>query len=470
MLAAPDNASVRRSVVPPRAARSIWFAALWTGAGTAALCAAVSIAAVAVCWLPASGSAGSAGSALRAGLLTFLAAVHGGITVDAVAADFVPLGMTIMVALLAWRAGAGLADVAADLDEHEPGRLVGAGLMQAGAFALACALAGRIATLGSSSVPAFGVTLAAFVLFLVSGGVSFVRHSPLGLDLGLAAPAWVSRAGRAAVAMVAVYLVGGALLAAASLAMHHEKVQALSTQVGGGWSGVPILLLGALAAPNAVIAGSSYLAGPGFAVGSGNGVTLISGGHGLVPAFPILGGVPSHPAGPWAWVLAALTFVIAAGCAAALIAGPGAAVEGWTTRCADVARASLMSGVIGGVLAWQGGGAIGSGHLAAVGASPWQLGVAFVGLTLLGGLVGIGLMALIALIGTARRRAESGGRLRLLAERAIAAADVATARLDSAHTVVEVDDDEENDRGFLRATWSSVANAVTTTDDERAAG
>lgn len=461
--AADDDAVVRRSVVPPRAARSLWLAAVWTGVGTAALGAIVAVVAVAVCWLPASGSSGSANSTLRAGLLTFLAGLHGGITIDSVAADFVPLGLTVLLALLAWRAGTGLADAAADLDENEPGRLVGAALVQAGAFALTCAAAGRFATLGTSSVPAFGVTVAAFVLFLASGGVSFVCHGTLSHDLASAAPPWIARAGRAAVAVVAVYLAGGALLAAASLAMHHHQVQALSAQVGGGWSGVPILLLGVLAAPNAVIAGSSYLAGPGFAVGSGNTVTLTSGGHGLVPAFPILGGVPSHPAGPWAWVLAAVTFTVAAGCAAALITGSAA---GWATRFADVARAAAIAAVLGGVLAWQGGGAIGSGHLAAVGASPWQLGAAFAGLTLVGGATAL---ALVALAGTFRGRTRASGRLHLLAERATAAADVATARLDAARTVVKVDGDEA-DRGFLRATLSSVAKAVTTTEDERAAG
>ena len=42
--------------------------------------------AVAVCWLPVSGTSGHPKSAIHAGLLTFLASVHGGITVDGTAA------------------------------------------------------------------------------------------------------------------------------------------------------------------------------------------------------------------------------------------------------------------------------------------------------------------------------------------------------------------------------------------------
>ena len=81
----------------------------WTGVGAAAVCATLAIVAVAVCWLPVSGTSGHSRSAIHAGLLTFLAALHGGITVDGTPAAFLPLGMMIIVGMTAWRAGSGLA-------------------------------------------------------------------------------------------------------------------------------------------------------------------------------------------------------------------------------------------------------------------------------------------------------------------------------------------------------------------------
>ena len=81
------------------AGRTVWLAAVWTGAGTAVLGAMIAIVAVALCWLPASHGSGNATSALKAGLLTLLAAVHGGITVNGTDAAFLPLGLTVLLGI-----------------------------------------------------------------------------------------------------------------------------------------------------------------------------------------------------------------------------------------------------------------------------------------------------------------------------------------------------------------------------------
>jgi hypothetical protein len=363
---------VRRSVVPPAASRSLWLAAAWTGAGAVLVGTVSAIAVVAVCWLPAANGAGSAGSAIRAGVLTFLTALHGGSTVDGLPAAFVPLGLTMLVAAIAWRAGRGLADAAEGLDEQEPARLVRAIALQTGVFAALCAVAAHFATLGTSSVSALAGGLAGFILFAAAGGTAFVRSSPLGEAVRDVLPDWSGPSVRAAAAGLAVYLGAGALLVAGSLVMHHQRVEQLSRHVGGGWSGVPVLLLGILAAPNAAIAGASYLAGPGFALGSGSGVALGSTVHGTLPAFPLLGAVPTGPANTAVWLLTAATPIVA-GLSAAHAAS---AAPSWLLGLRNAAAGALVAAVIGLVVAWQGGGAIGSGRLSAFGASPWRFGLA----------------------------------------------------------------------------------------------
>jgi hypothetical protein len=401
-----DDAPARRSVVPQAAGRSLWLAAAWTGAGAALVGAVVSIVAVAVCWLPASGGSGSARSALRAGVLTFLAALHGGITVDGLSTAFVPLGMTLLVCVVAWRAGCGLADAAADLGEDRSQPLVRAAVLQAGVFAVCCGIAAHFASLGTSSVSAVAATFAALVLFAVSGGVAFVRASALGGDLAERIPDWAGSPVRAAAAGVAVYLGAGALLVAGSLVLHHSQVETLSRQIGGGWSGMPVLLLGILAAPNASIAGASYLAGPGFAIGDGSTVSLGSTVHGTLPAFPVLGAVPSGPAGPIGWVLAAATPLIAGLCIARIVRGAAT----WSLRLRDAAMAAALAALTGVALAWQGGGAIGSGRLHAIGASPWQFSLA-VGLG--PAVVAAAALSALAVLGRWRARdAEAAGVLR----------------------------------------------------------
>ena len=334
----------------------------------------IAIAGVAICWLPAAGAAGSATSAIRAGVLTFLAAVHGGITVDGLDSAFVPLGMTLLVAAFAWRAGRGLGETADALGERAPARLVWAGITQAVSFGAACGLAARFFTLGTSSAPVAGAAVAGTVLFAVSGGAGLVRSSALVEELSARVPEWLGAAARAAAAAVAVYLAAGAVLVVGSLAVHHHQVETLSREVGGGWSGAPVLLLGVLAAPNAVIAGAGYLAGPGFAVGVGNGVTVGGAAHGTLPAFPLFAALPSGAgASAPVWGLVVLAPLLA-GLAMFGIAGRATEpVQRWQVAGAG----AVGAGLIGSVLAWQGGGAIGAGRLAEFGASPWQLGLAF---------------------------------------------------------------------------------------------
>lgn len=369
MPAGPTDDDARRSVVPSAAARSLWIASIWTGVGAALVAAVIAIVAVAICWLPAAGQAGSAGSAVRAGLITFLSATRGGVSVDGLDSAFLPLGLTLALAALAWRAGSGLADAADALDERDPARLARAAALQASAFAVACAALAAASPLGSSSVPPIGAFVGGLVLFAVTGGTAFVRETPLRETCAATVPEWLAPAARVVVAVLAVYLAAGALLVAGSLMVHHPEVERLSREVGGGWSGVPVLLLGLLAAPNAAIAGAAYLAGPGFSVGDGTHIALGSTPRGTLPSFPILAAIPHGPAGWVAWVLAVLTPLVAGAYAAALARRTA---DPWAT----LGRGALGAACGGLVLAWQGGGAIGSGRLHAVGASPWQLGLA----------------------------------------------------------------------------------------------
>ena len=363
--------TARRRVVPAAARLSLWRAAIWTGLAPAVIGAVLGIVAVALCWLPASGTSGNANSVIRAGVLTYLAALHGGITVDGVTTQFVPLGLTAIVGLLAWRAGAGLADAAGELSDGEdgtPGQLVRAGALQVAVFALADVVAARLGPLGTSHVNPIAAGLAGLLLFGATGSIAFARGS--GLLAQVPDRAWA--AARAACAGLFTYLGAGAVLVAAAVVWHRDRVELLSHQVGGGWSGVPVLLLGVLAAPNAAVAGASYLAGPGFALGAGSPVTLGGAVHGTLPAFPLLGAVPASPANSAAWLLATATPIVAGLAVVRAVRAGAAGREAWLRLAAAVVALTAL----GGIAAWLGGGAIGGGRLAAVGASPWQFGLA----------------------------------------------------------------------------------------------
>jgi hypothetical protein len=280
--------------------------------------------------------------------------------------------MLLVVAVTAWRAGSGLADAAEALGERDPVRLGLVALAQTAAFTAGTMAAVPFATLGTSRASLPGVGAAAFVVFGLTGGVAFVRSTALRAWFGELLPQRLGQVLRAGAAAVLGYCAVAAVLVAGSLIAHHGEVQALSATLGGGLGTLPVLLLGILAAPNAVAAGVAYLSGPGFTVGTGTTVTLFSTAHGTLPAFPVLGAIPGDRAGPVVWAGAAL----AALAAAVAITRVATRCECWLESLGVAALASIASGVFVVVLTWQGGGSAGDGRLRTVGASPWQSGCA----------------------------------------------------------------------------------------------
>jgi Family of unknown function (DUF6350) len=428
MAATARTATLR---APRTSGLSIWWAAARTGTTAALAGAAGAVVIVVIWWLPDAGVSGHPMSAIRAGLLSFLASQGGGVRVDGVATAFVPLGMTVATAVIAWRAGRRLAAEAEDTvgaadsartaesgtaesgtvasGAVASGRLLGGALaVQACCYTAVCAVLVPLAALGTSSAPLRPVVVAAFLLFSTTSGLAVVQGTDL-CELALdRVPAVVRGGARAAAAAVVVYLACGALLALGSVLLHAGRVMDLSRQVGGGLSGFPIAVLGALCAPNAVVAGAAYLAGPGFAVGAGTSVNAFSTSHGVLPAFPLLGAVPDgHGAAPVVLALMVLC-PLAAGLGAAVLVRRRGLVD-LLEGCLAMGVAAALAGCAMALLAWLGGGSVGPGRLRVIGASPWQVAVAVA--------LAVGLVGLVTLLGHwMGQRVTRGRRGRALGE------------------------------------------------------
>jgi hypothetical protein len=131
-------------------------------------------------------------------------------------------------------------------------------------------------------------------------------------------------------------------------------------------------LLSVLFLPNAVLFAVGYIAGPGFAIGSGTSVAYGGAHLAAMPAFPLLAGVPTGAA-PWQ----IRVFFIAAITAAGVAAGWRIVLRGTDVR-EQLRRALLAGGVFGTLAAAMvgfAGGPAGPGRLGAVGPSPWQVGL-----------------------------------------------------------------------------------------------
>lgn len=337
---------------------------MWTGFVSAALSCLATIGIALLLWIPDADATATSTSIVHAGVITFLIAMHGGAHLNGVHIGFVPLGMTAAaVTACARLARPAWAHPRASAESVL--RMVAA---QVGAFTATCALLVPSARLGTTWLGWTGTLLGAAVVSAV--GFALAASRGRGRDLAGRVPAMVAASARAAAAGVAVFLTGGAVLAAISTAVHHGRFTALSRALGGGVASMPLALLQTLTAPNAAVAGSAYLAGPGFDVGAAH-FGLNGNRTGSLPAFPILAGLPGgSSAAPAAVLVLAVVTVLAAGVVAGWLAHRGVRERSWRIGVAAAALGGLLTGAALAVLAALAGGRLGEHTLRSVGASP----------------------------------------------------------------------------------------------------
>lgn len=205
----------------------------------------------------------------------------------------------------------------------------------------------------------------------------------------------------ATLAALGVMAAGGVLVAAALLLDLGSAANVLARLDAGSAGGAFLTLLVAGFAPNAALFASSYLVGPGFAVGAGTTVSASGVSLGAVPAFPLLAALPAEGEAP-RWALLLLLVPVAV----AFLAGRSAVRAFPCSRYDVAALRGLLGGLVGGLLLGVAmglcGGAVGPGRMA-------QVGPAFLEPTLLA-MLGLGIgSALGALFGHWRRRPAPDG-------------------------------------------------------------
>ncbi|WP_418277753.1 DUF6350 family protein [Isoptericola jiangsuensis] len=181
---------------------------------------------------------------------------------------------------------------------------------------------------------------------------------------------------RAGVVGVALATGLGALLTGVWLVLGRTTAAEVGAGLGGSWIGSVMLVLAqVLLVPNLVLWATAWLAGPGFAVGTGSTFSASATQSDLLPAVPLLGALPGES---WSTPYALWAPVLLVGCGA---------VGGWfawrnlepaLVRGVDLAWIAaggvLAAGGITVVLQWLAGGAAGGGRFAVVGADPWVTG------------------------------------------------------------------------------------------------
>jgi hypothetical protein len=351
-----------------------------TGAIAACAAAGIGIAAltmlVLVGWIAAPHAGLGLTGVLRTAALLWLIGHHVGFTLPGVGRiGMLPLGLVLLPGALLWRAGRWVV---------RAGDVRGLGHVGYGALALAVpyAMVAAALALASSSARASPslseAVVCSFLLALTAGGLGAAREIAPWAELRALLPDRLRSLTVGTAGALAVLTAAGALLAGASLAAHLGEFRAVNGVLAPGAVGAVLLLLAQLAyVPNAVAWAISFTLGPGFAFGTGTVIAPTGSALGQLPAFPLLAALPQgvHSAVPPMLSAAVLAVPYLAGVFGGLLtirAAPVLALEAaplWGFAC------GILTGAVLGVMAAFAGGPLGSGRLAAVGPSGWQVGL-----------------------------------------------------------------------------------------------
>jgi len=381
----------------------LWLQGALESAQAAVISALVVIAPIVAVW---------AGAGFRESGFEFLARlagqawllIHGvplllnGVGADAVARPdsgtltLIPLGLTLIPFLLAWRAGRRLAR--ASYTDQLWQALVGSWLTYA-AFGFATGFLCRTAEVGVSLWAASVIPLIPYALGMVVGARR--EAGSWSRLIGVDAVAWISRTSQHSrwagsylgsaikagfVAVMATLAMAAALLAV-DLLIHWNLIidvyEALNAGPVGG-AALTIAQLGYL--PNMVVFALAWASGAGFALGVGSQAGPLATAVGPLPSIPVFAALPS---GPLDYAPVALVVPVLAGA----LAGWWFLREGenhfdewlsikvkarWFTATVSTLVLGALIGVVAGALAaglaWLARGSAGIGRLTDIGPDP----------------------------------------------------------------------------------------------------
>jgi hypothetical protein len=351
-----------------------WLAVLAAAAVTVTGLLGLGVAVVVVQALDPDGGL-SAGASTGVAARLWLLAQGGSVDLPSGPLWIAPLLLTMGIAWGLSRAGRWVAHSGDVTGRVAAGRVAG---IVVGVHTALTALVGALLGVTGGGAGLLWSVAGAAVLAVLAAGSGVARESGI-LDRGL------DRLPLAVRPLLRGLLAGGltalalcTAVVAVAVATDASGYAALSSSLGGAGAGaVGLLALGMLLLPNAAAAVLGLSAGPGFVVGSGTSISVHGVTLGSVPALPLLAGLPDTQAVP---LLAFASQVVPA--AAGLVAGAvlgrrmSAAAGGSIVAALWGVLTGLLLGIAAAAATWVGGGSLGDGGLAVVGAPPLDTGIA----------------------------------------------------------------------------------------------
>jgi hypothetical protein len=365
----PDGAQPAAEI--PLAARGAIAAAAAAGSGLVIL-----IMLVVIGWIAAPHAGLGLPGVLRSAATAWLIGNHVGFVLTGTGPiGLLPIGLVLLPGVLLWRAGRWVVRTGGVVRLRHVGTAALAAAVPYAGLSAVLAAASRSAQ-AAPSVPQ--ALVGGFLLALTAAGLGGARALAPWAQLTGLMSARLRSVVLGATGALTVLAIVGALLAGASLAAHLGRYGSINQALSPGIVGAGLLMLAQLAyVPNAIVWAIAFTLGPGFAFGTGTVVAPTGAALGPLPAFPMLAALPGgpHPAVPGALSAAVLLVPYLAGAFGGLLVARAAPTPVLEAAPLWGFGAGGLAGVVLAVLAWFAGGSLGSGRLAAVGPSPWQVGV-----------------------------------------------------------------------------------------------
>ena len=380
--------SLRRSGADPAALEG---RPLNVSAAIAALAAAatmmVTFMAVAVVgwFLADAGAHGQTTDALRVGADAWLVGHGSGLTVAGAPLGIVPLTLTALIVAVVYRYGRWAAESSQEVDDD---RTVGVAATIFTGLYMVVAVVTCVVLGQESASPGLGRAIIGSMLVAGVAGT-------LGLAVGSGrltvwirrVPAWVRAVVYGAAASFLLLLVASAALVAVMVLLGLNEAAAVMSGLHLEPGDYVMYTLATMAvAPNAVLFGSAYLLGPGFAVGTGTVVSPAVVSLGPVPAFPLLAALPdSGPTPEWAVGFLAVPVVVAI--VGAVLAQQAYRVPAYDSAALRGFGCGFGAAMLSTIAIAVAGGPMGTGRMADVGAPVGEVLVSAVAAMSLAGLV-----------------------------------------------------------------------------------
>lgn len=362
-------------VVEVRAPAMPWLAAGLAGGALCALAGWLLVTApVALAWLTS--PVGSLAGALKLGTQVWLLAHGAGATLDKLQVTLVPLGLSLVLAVMilgvaGWAARQAQLtypddDLAPEVRRRITGRVT---LAVSVSYASAVTLVSFLTSSPQQTARALAGAVLVSALAAAVGAARAVHWQP-GTDW----PTWVRLVPRSMGAALLTLVVASAAVLVTALVRSAARITSLTNALGADALGQFALLVAQLAyLPNVMLWCGSWLLGAGFTLGDSSVVSPMWTQVGVLPAIPLTGAVPDTSSGRWinlGWMAGG----VLAGAAAAWVAGRSRRVR-FDEQALVGGVAGVAAGLVFTLVALVSRGDLGSSRLTGLGPRPLELAV-----------------------------------------------------------------------------------------------